>query len=184
MKIILLSFLLLSFSAKTTLAAQKQIDSSQSTLTIHVGKTGLLSAVGHEHVVSAPISDGTIDDGPTASVSFKVDSARMTVLPEDHQSEVQHTMQERVLESVRFPEIHFASDHVQPAGDNQWQVKGQLSLHGVTKPIQIPVKYIGGRYEGSVTIKQTDFGIEIVSAGGGTVKVKNELKIDFSIKTK
>jgi hypothetical protein len=33
-----------------------------------------------------------------------------------------------------------------------------------------------------MTINQTDFGIRPVSAGGGTVKVKNELKIDISIK--
>jgi polyisoprenoid-binding protein YceI len=184
MKIILLSCLLLSASVKTTFASQRQIDPAQSTLTIHVGKTGLLSAAGHEHVVTAPIADGIIDDGSTASVSFKVESARLLVLPEDHQSEIQHTMQDRVLESSRFPEIHFVSDHVQPAGNSQWQVTGQLTLHGVTKSVQVPVRFTNGRYEGTVTIKQTDFGIEPVSAGGGTVKVKNELKIDFTIKTK
>jgi polyisoprenoid-binding protein YceI len=184
MKIILLSLLLLSVSAKAAVASQRQIDAAQSTLTIHVGKTGLLSAAGHEHLVTAPIADGIIDDGSTASVSFRVESARLTVLPEEHQSEVQHTMQERVLESSRFPEIRFVSDHVQPAGDGQWQVTGQLTLHGVTKPVQVPVRFANGRYEGAVTIKQTDYGIEPVSAGGGTVKVKNELKIDFAIKTK
>jgi hypothetical protein len=32
-------------------------------------------------------------------------------------------------------------------------------------------------------LKQTDFGITPISIGGGTVKVKNELRIDFDIVT-
>jgi hypothetical protein len=46
------------------------------------------------------------------------------------------------------------------------------------------VRYLEGKYVGTATIKQKDFGIQPVSAGGGTVKVKDELTIDFSIKTK
>jgi hypothetical protein len=35
-------------------AQQRNIDTQKSTLTIHVGKTGVFSGLGHEHVVSAP----------------------------------------------------------------------------------------------------------------------------------
>jgi polyisoprenoid-binding protein YceI len=184
MKTVLLPTLLLTLANTATFAAQKQIDPTQSTLTIHVGKTGLFSAAGHEHTVSAPIADGIVNDGAPATVSFRVESARLTVQPEDHQSEVQHTMQERVLESARFPEIQFSSDHVESSANNQWNVSGQLTLHNATKPVSVHVQLLEGRYVGTATIKQTDFGIQPVSAGGGTVKVKDELKIDFSIKTK
>ena len=37
------------------------------------------------------------------------------------------------------------------------------------------------RYAGSVKLKQRDFGITPVTAGGGTVKVKDELRLDFAI---
>jgi hypothetical protein len=36
---------------------------------------------------------------------------------------------------------------------------------------------------GTCTLKQRDFGITPISIAGGTVKVKNELKIDFDIRT-
>jgi hypothetical protein len=36
-------------------AQQRSIDTQKSTLTIHVGKTGALSGLGHEHEVRAPI---------------------------------------------------------------------------------------------------------------------------------
>jgi hypothetical protein len=39
------------------------IDTQKSTLTIHVGKTGAFSALGHEHEVRAPIHSGVADTG-------------------------------------------------------------------------------------------------------------------------
>jgi polyisoprenoid-binding protein YceI len=166
------------------LAAQKALDTEHSSLTIHVGKTGLFSAAGHEHVVSAPVAGGSLDDGSHPQVEFHVEAARLTVAPEEHQSEVQQRMQEQVLESSKFPEIRFASDEVKSTGNGEWDVAGKLTLHGETKPVRLQVRFVDRTYVGSVTIKQTEFGIQPVSAGGGTVKVKDELKIDFAIKTK
>jgi polyisoprenoid-binding protein YceI len=165
-------------------AAQKPLDTEHSSLTIHVGKTGLFSAAGHEHVVTALVAGGSLDDGDHPQVEFRVEAARLMVAPEDHQSEVQQRMQEQVLESSKFSEIRFASSEIKPTGDGVWDVEGKLTLHGETKPVRLQVRFVDRTYVGSVTIKQTDFGIQPVSAGGGTVKVKDELKVDFAIKTK
>jgi polyisoprenoid-binding protein YceI len=178
------ALLALLFASSSLFAAQQQIDPKRSSLTIHVGKTGLLSAAGHEHTVSAEIAEGSIDDGQPARVNFRVKSARLMVLPEEHQSEVQHSMQERVLESSRFPEISFTSEDIQLAGENSWKVSGRLMLHGQSRLIHVWVRNVDGRYVGNTAIKQTDFGIQPISAAGGTVKAKNELKIDFVISTK
>jgi hypothetical protein len=40
-----------------------------------------------------------------------------------------------------------------------------------------------GRYRGTVVLKQRDFGITPISIAGGTVKVKDELKVEFDIVT-
>jgi polyisoprenoid-binding protein YceI len=61
-------------------------------------------------------------------------------------------------------------------------VEGALSLHGVTKTVRADVKKIGDSYTGRTTIKQTDFGIKPVTVGGGLVKVKDELDIEFQIR--
>jgi hypothetical protein len=44
-------------------AQPHNIDTQKSTLTIHVGKTGVFSGLGHEHEVRAPIHSGTADTG-------------------------------------------------------------------------------------------------------------------------
>jgi len=38
-----------------------------------------------------------------------------------------------------------------------------------------------GHYLGTTALKQKDFGITPISLAGGTVKVKNELRLEFDI---
>jgi polyisoprenoid-binding protein YceI len=169
-------------------AAEKAIDVQRSTITVHVGKAGLFSAAGHEHWVNAPISAGVLNDSDTPRVEFRVDTAKMQVKPEPKvdaktQAKIQKDMQEVTLESARYPEIVFRSSSVAKQADGQWKVEGMLMLHGVTKPVAVAVKREGGAYAGHAKIKQTDFGIKPISVAGGTVKVKDELEIEFQITT-
>ena len=166
------------------LAGERAIDSANSTITIHVGKTGLFSAAGHEHEVKAPVEQGAVDDSGSGRVWFTVRAAGLTVQPESDQAKVQSTMQSEVLESGKYPEIKFQSTSVRSAGNDAWSVTGNLTLHGTTKPVTVEVRRASGAYTGETRIKQTDFGIEPVKVAGGAVKVKDELKIEFVIRTK
>jgi len=105
----------------------------------------------------------------------------MTVLPEKDQEAVQSTMQKSVLESAKFREIRFESIAIRKIGDARWTVTGNLMLHGKTNSITLDVRDEGGTYLGETRIRQTQFDIQPVSAAGGAVKVKDELKIDFVI---
>lgn len=184
MKSLRFALFLAFFGTNPLFAVQRQIDPDRSSLTIHVAKTGWLPGVGHEHIVMAPVAEGSIDDGRPSRIRFRVEAARLQVMPEEHQAEVQHSMQARVLESSQFPEITFTSEEIQAAGDSAWYVSGKLQLHGQSRLIHLSVRKLDGRYVGATTIKQTDYGIQPVSATGGAVRVKNELKIDFVIETR
>jgi polyisoprenoid-binding protein YceI len=85
------------------------------------------------------------------------------------------------LETKKFPEITFRSSRIQKLADGQWKVDGDLSLHGVTKAVSLNVKQTGESYTTHTVLKQTDFGIKPISIGGGMIKVKNEVEIDFQI---
>jgi len=62
---------------------EQAIDTGRSSLTVHVGKAGLLSAAAHEHWVNAPIAGGAIAaDGSTPAVRFAVDARRLSVRPD------------------------------------------------------------------------------------------------------
>jgi polyisoprenoid-binding protein YceI len=162
--------LLLLMSSCPLLAREQPIDLEQSTITVHVGKSGIFSAAGHEHTVSAPVAAGAVNDSEGGRVWFRVDTAKMTVLPEKNREAVQSTMQSSVLESTKFPEISFESTSIRKIGDRRWTVIGNLTLHGETRSITVDVHSNDGAYLGESRIRQTQFGIHPVNAAGGTVK--------------
>ena len=45
----------------------------------------------------------------------------------------------------------------------------------------MPVAWQDGKYTGSLSLKQTDYGITPVKIAGGVVRVKGEITIEFSI---
>jgi polyisoprenoid-binding protein YceI len=162
------------------------IDVNKSSLKIRVFKSGAFSAFAHDHEVQAPIEEGKIDSSAKASVQLRVDSRKMRVLdpdtPADKRAEIQHTMQSaKVLDVEKFPEISYQSTAVTPHGEGRWEVRGTLTLRGKKQPVAVEVSLQGGHYRGSASIKQSDFGIEPIRIAGGTVKVKDELKIEFDI---
>jgi YceI-like protein len=157
----------------------------QSTITIHVHKTGLFSAMGHNHTVVAPVHESLIDPkGMTAEIVVLSRDMKVTDtdVSEKDRAQIQADMLgPKVLNAEKFPEIRFKSTHIQPAGAGHVRVTGTLELHGVRKEVTLEMTGGGDHYQGKTKLKQTDFGIQPISAGGGTVKVKDELDLDLDI---
>jgi len=178
------------WAAVTLLGQEMAIDTQRSTITIHVGKSGLFSAAAHDHTINAPIASGGMSGSMSGSgaphIEFMVETAKMTVKADPKvdaktQATIQKDMEEMTLDTKKFPEIRFHSSRIEKLGAGQWKVDGDLSLHGVTKPVSLTVKQSGESYTTQTVLKQTDFGIKPISIGGGVIKVKNELELDFEI---
>ncbi len=58
---------------------------------------------------------------------------------------------------------------------------GTLDLHGASKEIVLEVTGGPEHYHGATKLKQTDFGIKPISMGGGSIKVKDELELEFEV---
>ena len=175
---------------------QYTVVESKSAVRVHVGKSGAFSFAGHRHEVVAPVS-GTVEvdaGAPTASaVTLRFESARLRVLPEGEPEgdapKVEAVMHgEKVLDVARFPEVRFVSKAVKgQAGGatSEITVVGDLTVHGVTRELAVPVQVtLDGRTltaSGQATLRHDQFGLKPVSAAGGTVKVSNELKVEFRI---
>ena len=165
-------------------AQQHKIDTQKSTLTIHVGKTGAFSGLGHEHEVRAPIQSGMADTGPHAAVEIHVDARALRVIDKDQsekdRTEVQKTMLgPEVLDSEHHEEIVFKSTSA-VAADQGWTLRGNLTLRGQTRPVTVHVTLKNGQYTGEATVKQTDFGIKPPGKAG--VKAKDEVRIEFDVR--
>ena len=128
---------------------------------------------------------------------MEVDATSLEVLDknpsEEDKKKIFNSMHNEVLESAKHPKIAFKSvsvNDVKQTGDGAYSfvVNGDLTLRGVTKRIAVPVAATITpqqlRATGKYTLKQSDYGIKPYSAAGGTVKVKDEIVVNFNIVAK
>jgi polyisoprenoid-binding protein YceI len=163
----------------------KPIDTAHSTITVHVFKTGMLSAFGHDHEIAAQLAEGSVD-ATARKVELRVNAPALRVVDskasEKDRAEIQSTMLgPDVLDAQNFKEIRFRSTNASQSSPGAWTVAGDLTLHGQTRPVTLQVREKDGRYSGTGKLKITDFGIKPVKAAGGAVRVKDEVQIDFDI---
>jgi polyisoprenoid-binding protein YceI len=190
---------LFAISSRTAGAESRPytIDATSSRIVIHVGKAGLLGFAGHEHEILAPVNRGTLVVDPAhveaSSADFSFDARTVRVTGRGEPSKDVPKVQKAMvgpdcLDAGRFPVIRFVSRAIsvtRPArGGYDVTVQGILTLHGVSREVTVPLRVdiasdlLGAT--GTMTLKQTDFGIKPISVAG-VVKVKDEIQIDVRL---
>jgi polyisoprenoid-binding protein YceI len=172
------------------------IQSKGSSFTVRAFATGLLSAFGHSPTIAIRDFEGEVLLNPDAleksSLHLLIHAASLSVtddIKENDRQEIDRQMHENVLESDGYPEISYACSKISSSktGDGQYWValSGELTMHGVThsQPVSARVAVNGDalRATGEFSVLQSDYDIRPVSAVGGTVKLKDELKLSFDI---
>ncbi|MFE2734383.1 YceI family protein [Streptomyces sp. NPDC059349] len=93
------------------------------------------------------------------------------------------------LDVETFPEITFRSTGLEPAGSDRWTVHGELTLHGVVRPVDLDLSYLGtgadpwggtrAAFRATTELKREDFAMnynQVIQAGisaiGTTLKVE------------
>lgn len=174
---------------------------SESSFRVFVGKTGLFSALAHDHDIGVKSFGGRVVVSEAGagggSLEMEVDATSLEVLDakpsEEDKKKIFNSMHNEVLQSAKHPKITFKSvsvSDVKSTGNDAYSfvVNGDLTLRGVTKRIAVPVAATITpqqlRAAGKYTLKQTDYGIKPYSAAGGTIKVKDEVVVNFNIVAK
>ncbi len=157
----------------------------QSSITVKVAKSGMFSGFAHNHLIKAPIARVHIDATRLAGEITVMVRDMKVVDPEvsdKDRAEIQSTMLgPKVLDQEKYPEIHFATTRVEPGVPQTFRVTGTLELHGAKREMNFVVSRVQDHYHGSTRLKQSDFGIKPISLFGGSVKVKDELELEFDV---
>jgi polyisoprenoid-binding protein YceI len=106
-------------------------------------------------------------DPAAASVTVDIDTAS---IDSNHAERDKHLRGEDFLDVEKYPKAHFVSTAFEELGNGKATLEGELTLHGVTRPVTIAVEHIGhgpdpwGGYrrgfEGTTQIALADFGID------------------------
>lgn len=180
------SLLTLVALAATAPAATWKIDTTHSELSFKVRH--LFSKTGGEFGKWS----GTLEFDPEnlskGSVELNIDASTINT---DNDKRDQHLRSSDFFEVDEYPEITFVSEKIVEDG-GQWELHGDLTMHGVTKPVVIPFEFHGvgpdpwggtrAGFSAELTLDRKDYGIEWNQAldQGGLV-LGDEVHIDIEI---
>lgn len=137
--------------------------------------------------------EGTVDmdmDNPEkSSVSFTIQASSVDTGEPDRDN---HLRSGDFFDVEKFPTLTFSSTAVSKKGDEEYDVAGDLTIHGVTKQITLPVTFLGfakdpwgnqrAGFEAETKIDRKDYGLKWnapLEAGG--LLVGDEVKISLSV---
>jgi polyisoprenoid-binding protein YceI len=132
-----------------------------------------------------------IGEDPTqSSVEVTVDVSSIETRDEKRDG---HLRSADFFDVEQFPTMTFRSTSVKPAGD-EWVVDGDLTVHGVTGPLQLKVAFEGAAntpwggqaigFSAKGEVNREDFGLtwnQALETGGVLVGKKIELEIEAEV---
>lgn len=106
------------------------------------------------------------DDFSDATIDLSADIASVST---DNDQRDTHLKSADFFDATKFPKMTFKSTEVKKTGDKTYKVTGNLTIHGVTKPVTFDAtlrgtytnqaqKQVAG-FKITGTIKRTDFGV-------------------------
>ena len=148
-------------------AGHYTVDSGHTQVGWRVSHMGFSNYTGGFSDVS-----GTLDlqpkDPAAAKMSVKIPVASVATTSAKLTDELKG---EQWLDAGKYPDMTFVSTKVAPAGKDKAKVTGDLTLHGVTKPVTLDVTLVGAGanplskkytvgFEATGTLKRSEFGVK------------------------
>jgi polyisoprenoid-binding protein YceI len=180
---ILLSSLLAAASAPALAAQKYDIDQNHTYVTFSYNHLGFSNPVLHMEKISGDFELDTADlTKSTISVTLPLDGLHTGVAKLDDDLKAPG-----FFDAAQFPDIRFKSTKVEKSGANGLKISGDLTVHGVTKPVVLDatINKIGDNpmsnrpsagFDATVTLKRSEFGV-----GKLVPNVSDEVKVHISL---
>jgi len=103
-----------------------------------------------------------------------------------------HLRSEDFLNVEEYPELTYRSAGLSPAGPDRWTVHGELSLHGVVRPVDLELSYLGtgpdpwggvrAAFRATAELRREDFKMnynQVVAAGVAAIGTTLRVELDI-----
>ena len=157
----------LTFGSSTLMAADYVIDTkgAHAFIQFRVQHLGYSWLYGRFNEFSGKFSyDEAAKENASVEVTIKTKS-----VDSNHAERDKHLRSDDFLDVKKFPEAKFVSSSYLPGENGTGVLKGNLTLHGVTKPVEIEMQSIGSGkdpwggyrtgFHGTTKFAMADFGI-------------------------
>lgn len=178
------------------MAVRYRFVKDEGRFTVQAFATGILSALGHSPTFAVRDFAGTMHfereeiRSLVLELTARADSLELLdQVKEADRREITDRMRRDVLASSTYPAITYRSEDVSsdPIAPGRFRVRigGRLTLRDVTNPhgIDAEVQIFGDgiRLLGESSLRLSDYRIKPVTALGGAIKLKDELKVSFDL---
>lgn len=171
-------------------AGEYKLDKLHSSLLLRVSHLGFSNYVARFKTFDAQLQFDP-NDHATASLSVTVDPKSLDV-ENPPAGFLDSLLGKDWLDTAQFPELTYRSTSVEVTGPNAMRITGDLTLHGVTKPVVLEATFNGG-YDGHPmdpnarigfsahgAFNRSDFGITYgIPAPGTTMGVSDRVAVSI-----
>lgn len=151
----------------TAVSGKYTLDPNHTSITFKVLHMGLSNYTGRFNKVSGDMNFDAKEPAKS-TLNVSIDPTSVDVNHPKLNEEI--STQDVNLDSAKYPAITFVSKSVTKLSDTQGTVLGDLTLHGVTKPVTLNVSFIGHGinpmskkpmlgFSATGAIKRSDFGM-------------------------
>lgn len=180
---LLLCSALAAASAGACAAQKYDIDQNHTYITFSYSHFGFSNPVGKLEKISGDLQLDTADlTKSSVSVTLPLDGLHTGVPKLDD-----HLRSPDFFDAAKYPDITFKSTKVEKVGTDGLKITGEMTAHGVTKPVVLDAKInkIGDNpmlkkasagFEADTTLKRSDFGVDKYAPG-----VSDEVRVHISL---
>ncbi len=179
-----LAFILTAFialTAFTTVVSSWENDDPHSQLGFTVTHLGISDVSGTFNDFDVKVTSSKPD---FSDASFEL-TAKTASIDTRVEARNNHLKSADFFDAAQYPELKFKSTSLQKNGTNSYKLSGDLTLHGITKPVIMDLKYRGttvnpmskattAGFQLEGVIKRSDFN---VGAGFPAPMVSDEVRI-------
>ena len=168
--------------------ATYKIDAAHSDITFKVKHLMITNVTGNFTKFDATMESEAADFSD-AKISFEADTDSISTNNEQRDG---HLKSDDFFAADKFPKLGFVSTSFKKTSDSEYVLTGDLTIRGVSKPVQLAVEYGGtmtdpygqvkSGFEIDGKINRKDFGLTwsaVTEAGG--VMVSDEVKLHLAV---
>lgn len=179
---ILLASVLIPFSFSLSMAETYKLDPDHVSVVFRVKHLGVTYVFGH---FNGPTGSFTFDEAAPAnhSIQMQVKAANIHTGVEKRDK---HLRSPDFFNAAEFPLVTFKSTSIKKIDNDSFEVSGDLTLLGKTRPITAKARQTGSGkdpwggyrrgFEATFTIKRSDFGMDFMLGG-----VSDEVELTVSV---
>ena len=158
---------------------------------VYTFKAGLLARVAHDLCLSVKRHELSVQAG---KVRGQCDAASLQVegvmlgngldrgtLSDSDKRQILETVQKEVLQTERHPCVELEGDLSADPARATIEVRGNLRLHGQTRPLHVALTRHGDKLEGAFELTPSEFGIPPYKALAGAIKLQDRVRVQVEI---